>query len=311
MFISLLLVIISMLFTYIFWSLAYKEIFPLGKINKKILFKILMLLSIATLFIALPFFIEDIILNEDTFPFNVSIYFDKEIWFGFMASYIGAICTIALGIISLYQNKKYKELADLSAENMNTVLDEIKKTIWLNNLPVTRFDLTSIQQENKKELINTMANHWSHCKADGNVHLKFLNEHLDASNSQICLFRVYSIVLENLSDFPVQQIKGIKLSLRKADNAQPIKLKAVYEALQGYIDANSKILCKLEVYDLYENFDFYSNDILEIMLTIEITDAKGYSHHKIVKVVSVNSECQEHLVKWYNCHMIYTDVKEK
>ena len=48
------------------------------------------------------------------FPFNVSVTFPKDVWFGFMGSYLGAIGTIVLGYIAFYQNKKYKELSDQS-----------------------------------------------------------------------------------------------------------------------------------------------------------------------------------------------------
>lgn len=54
------------------------------------------------------------------------IAFSKESWFGFIASYLGAIGTILLGFISLYQNKKYKELSDSSEEKLMNLQAEIK-----------------------------------------------------------------------------------------------------------------------------------------------------------------------------------------
>ena len=76
--------------------------------------------------ILFPFLIEKIILCETIFPFNIPISFSKETWFGFIASYLGAVGTVILGIIALYQNKKYKELSDSSEEKFITLQNEIK-----------------------------------------------------------------------------------------------------------------------------------------------------------------------------------------
>ena len=66
------------------------------------------------------------ILCETIFPFNIPINLSKETWFGFIASYLGAVGTVMLGIIALYQNKKYKELSDSSEEKFITLQNEIK-----------------------------------------------------------------------------------------------------------------------------------------------------------------------------------------
>lgn len=64
--------------------------------------------------IALPFGIEAILLCETKFSFNTNIVFGREEWFSFLGSYIGAIATFLLGILALFQNKRYKELANSS-----------------------------------------------------------------------------------------------------------------------------------------------------------------------------------------------------
>lgn len=72
-----------------------------GKKNiKKYLIKIFFLM-ISILCIAIfPFIVEKIILCETIIPFDVPIVFSKEVWFGFIGSYLGAIGTIVLGYIA-------------------------------------------------------------------------------------------------------------------------------------------------------------------------------------------------------------------
>lgn len=89
---------------------------------KKFLISILLIIII----ILIPFGIEQILINEDIFPFNITIHFSKDIWFSFLASYIGAVGTIFLGLVALYQNKKYKDLSDRSEEQFLAIQNEIK-----------------------------------------------------------------------------------------------------------------------------------------------------------------------------------------
>lgn len=98
-----------------------------GKGTKKLLTKILLCLFFVLVVIILPFVIEKIILSEAIFPFNVSVTFPKDVWFGFMGSYLGAIGTIVLGYIAFYQNKKYKELSDQSEKRFWELQEEIKE----------------------------------------------------------------------------------------------------------------------------------------------------------------------------------------
>lgn len=55
------------------------------------------------------------------------IRFAREVWFGFIASYLGAIGTVILGIIALYQNKKYKELSDKSEATLLNLQNDIRE----------------------------------------------------------------------------------------------------------------------------------------------------------------------------------------
>lgn len=73
--------------------------------KKKILLSLFFIILVTILF-SIPFVIEKIILCKSIFPFNITIHFSKETWFGFIASYLGAVGTILLGIIALYQNIK-------------------------------------------------------------------------------------------------------------------------------------------------------------------------------------------------------------
>lgn len=98
--------------------------------NKKISYivlNIVNILGIIIILIFIPFVIEKIILEENHFPFNIYIGLSRDSWFGFMASYMGAIGTVILGIIALWQNKRYKELSDKSTEEVNRVQNELKE----------------------------------------------------------------------------------------------------------------------------------------------------------------------------------------
>lgn len=82
---------------------------------------------ILVVFIVLPFIIERIILFETVPLFNLPIYFSKETWFSFIASYLGAVGTIVLGCIALYQNRNYKKLSDSYEEQLMVLQKEIKE----------------------------------------------------------------------------------------------------------------------------------------------------------------------------------------
>ncbi|MEQ2605618.1 hypothetical protein [Dorea longicatena] len=105
---------------------------------KKQIKRVLILLILLIILIIIPFIIEKIILCEKVFPFNIAINFSKEVWFGFIASYLGAVGTVLLGGIALYQNKRYKELSDSSERKLMELQNEIKilteKSVYLIEL---------------------------------------------------------------------------------------------------------------------------------------------------------------------------------
>lgn len=82
--------------------------------------------------ITFPFCVEKMLLKKTIFPFNVPIQFSRESWFGFIASYLGAIGTFILGIIALYQNKKYRELSEQSESRFLKLQEDIKELTQKN-----------------------------------------------------------------------------------------------------------------------------------------------------------------------------------
>ncbi|MCM1045314.1 MAG: hypothetical protein NC417_07375 [Candidatus Gastranaerophilales bacterium] len=91
-----------------------------------------------------PFLIEWMLFDTEHMPFNIPIRFSREAWFGFIASYLGAIGTVILGIIALYQNKKYKELSDKSETNLLNLQNDIRE---LNRKSVELIEInTRIEQ---------------------------------------------------------------------------------------------------------------------------------------------------------------------
>lgn len=113
---------------------------------KKIMLYILIIAVTITTTLMTPFVIEKIVANETTFPFNIQIEFGKEVWFGFIGSYLGAIGTIFLGIIALVQNKRYKELADESNDRVLSLQAEIRD---LNEKTVKLIELNSKMEHAK------------------------------------------------------------------------------------------------------------------------------------------------------------------
>lgn len=103
----------------------------------KKIFRFIGYITIIIFMIIFPFIIERILVNELIFPFNMTIVFPREVWFGFISSYIGAIGTVGLGVIALYQNKKYKELADKSDEKFMELHENIRDLTKSNNKLIT------------------------------------------------------------------------------------------------------------------------------------------------------------------------------
>lgn len=98
--------------------------------KNKIIVNIKRMMAVGTIILALvllPFIIENILIDTKYTSFNFTMDFSKEIWFGFIASYLGAVGTVLLGIIALYQNKKYKALSDNSEKRFLELQAEIKE----------------------------------------------------------------------------------------------------------------------------------------------------------------------------------------
>jgi len=88
--------------------------------------------------------VEWILFDTEHMLFNRPIRFAREAWFGFIASYLGAIGTVILGIIALYQNKRYKELSDKSEATLLNLQNEIRE---LNRKSVELIEInTRIEQ---------------------------------------------------------------------------------------------------------------------------------------------------------------------
>lgn len=65
-------------------------------------------------------------LNVNCNLIGFRIALSKETWFGFIASYLGAIGTVLLGIIAIWQNKRYKQLSDKSSNEVKEIQEELK-----------------------------------------------------------------------------------------------------------------------------------------------------------------------------------------
>ena len=89
--------------------------------------KILIVSIVIFILIFLPLEIEKMIFSKKHIPFYNETNFAKDVWFGFIASYLGTIGTVLLGIIALYQNKRYKELSDESEKRFIDLQTEIKE----------------------------------------------------------------------------------------------------------------------------------------------------------------------------------------
>lgn len=88
--------------------------------------KMIIVIGIFIVLFIIPVITEYILFNFKI-PFNISSKFSEDIWFNFIASYLGTIGTIMLSIIALYQNKKYKELSDESEKKFLELQAEIKE----------------------------------------------------------------------------------------------------------------------------------------------------------------------------------------
>lgn len=103
--------------------------------NKKTLYAILKILGLVLvifILIVTPFVIEAIIYDETTFPFNLQIKSSREVWFSFVGSYFGAIGTVLLGVLALWQTKKYKKASDEADETSQILQEKIRELVQAN-----------------------------------------------------------------------------------------------------------------------------------------------------------------------------------
>lgn len=126
-------------------EIAKRKINRMDKIlkDKKFIFKILRaLLVVVVVFvlILMPFAIENIIYNETTFSFYHLIKAGRDVWFSFIGSYLGAIGTVLLGALALWQTKKYKKASDKTDEIFKILQEKIKELVQAN---------TDLAEENK------------------------------------------------------------------------------------------------------------------------------------------------------------------
>ena len=108
--------------------------------TKEKVLKIIGILLLLIVLITIPFSIEAIVYNETVFPFNISIKISREGWFSFLGSYLGAIGTVLLGALAIWQTKKYKKASDTTDETFQTLQEKIKELVQTN---------TELAKENK------------------------------------------------------------------------------------------------------------------------------------------------------------------
>lgn len=88
-----------------------------GMLMKKKMGYILVLILTTFFLVFFPLLLEHVLAKETGFS--------ADVWFGFIASYLGAVGTVSLGVIALWQNKRYKELSDRSAEETKSIQKEL------------------------------------------------------------------------------------------------------------------------------------------------------------------------------------------
>ena len=64
----------------------------------------------------------------------------RDVWFSFIGSYLGAIGTVLLGALALWQTKKYKKASDKTDEIFKILQEKIKELVQAN---------TDLAEENK------------------------------------------------------------------------------------------------------------------------------------------------------------------
>lgn len=146
------------------------------KIKKaiRIMIKIIIIIFIIIAIICIPILIEYYIRNPEITLFNFYTIFSKESWFEFIASYLGTIGTIVLGIIALYQNKKYKELSDQTETQFEEFQKDIKELVQTSN-SLIKIN-TKIEETVYYPILNINQDIYINKPQDNNIELDYDNE---------------------------------------------------------------------------------------------------------------------------------------
>ncbi|WP_143004651.1 hypothetical protein [Proteiniclasticum ruminis] len=73
-----------------------------------------------------PYLVEKLVSAISGSTFTLKFVLPKEVWFGFIGSYLGAVGTVILGAVAIWQNKRYKELSDDSSKEVMEIQGELK-----------------------------------------------------------------------------------------------------------------------------------------------------------------------------------------
>ncbi len=84
------------------------------------------ILVILILFI-IPIIIENLLQLRNNEILETHSILSNDAWLGFSASYLGAIGTVILGLVAIWQNKRYKELSDKSSKETQDIQEELKE----------------------------------------------------------------------------------------------------------------------------------------------------------------------------------------
>lgn len=122
------------------------------KQDLKRILNLVKILAFSLVAIIIPFIIEAIVFEEKVFPFSVSIKISREGWFSFIASYIGALGTIFLGVLAIWQNKRYKDSSDKTDKEFHELQEKIRELVQTNT------ELTSINSDLQKNIKSVVDN---------------------------------------------------------------------------------------------------------------------------------------------------------
>lgn len=144
---------------------------------KKRILIILGLIIVVLLLIMAPFAIEVVLFNETIFPFNLPIRINRDGWFSFIGSYLGAIGTVLLGALALWQTKKYKKASDETDKAFQTLQENIKELVQANT------DLAAENKHIQESIKSIVEKNTSFVEASNGLQTDLKN--LTESNSEL------------------------------------------------------------------------------------------------------------------------------